>query len=155
MELDAGYVILRELLSDEARLDGILVIKSTNKATESLLRDISSSSGEMLDQLDQMAKSNPKLTMKFNGLPQVEVLVRDSIASRTGAMLLSSEDEEFEYLVLMTQDKALSYGFHLAKSLASMEVNSKASTQFSEMSKKLESLHSRVMIRLNSICGDD
>ena len=154
MELDAGYVILRELLADESNLDSILLIKSTSDSTESLLRDIAAASSDMLRQLDRMAASNPELTMAFNGLPQVEVLVRDAIASRTGMQLLSANEDDFEYLVLITQDSAMSYGTHLAEALAGMDSNAGASGEFKQMSERMSALHNRVKARLKSICDD-
>lgn len=154
MELDAGYVILRELLADESNLDSILLLKSTSDSTESLLRDIAESSSDMLKQLDRMAENNPELTMAFNGLPQVEVLVRAAIASRTGMQLLSANDDDFEYLVLITQDSAMSYGMHLADSLADMEPDAGAAGKFKQMSERMSALHNRVKERLKSLCDE-
>ncbi len=154
MELDAGYVILRELLADEANLDSILLIKSTSASTESLLRDIAEASSDMLRQLDQMAEENPELTLAFNGLPQVEVMVRDAIASRTGMQLLSSNQDDFEYLVLISQDSAMSYGMHLADALSDMEPDAGVARQFKQMSERMSALHNRVKARLMSLCGD-
>ena len=154
MELDAGYVILRELLADESNLDSILLLKSTSDSTETLLRDIAESCSEMLKQLDRLAENNPELTMAFNGLPQVEVLVRDAIASRTGMQLLSANEDDFEYLVLITQDSAMSYGKHLAEALAGMHSNAEASGEFMQMSERMSALHNRVKERLKSLCDD-
>ena len=107
MELDAGYVILRELLIDEARLDGVLLLKSVPDSTETLIRQIAKASEEMLKELDSMADGNPELTMAFNGLPEIEKAVREAIASRTA--MDPAHGDAFEYNAI-TQDKAMFYG---------------------------------------------
>ncbi len=152
MELDAGYVILRELLIDESRLDGVLLIKSASDSTESLIRDIAEASSDMLKELDSMADENPELTMAFNGLPEVEKAVREAMASRTAMELMGSRGDMFEHSVLLSQDKAMSYGMHLAESLSRMEPDITVSGQFMRMSNRMSALHSRVKDRLESLC---
>lgn len=153
MELDAGYVILRELLIDEARLDGVLLLKSVPDSTETLIRQIAKASEEMLKELDSMADGNPELTMAFNGLPEIEKAVREAIASRTAMDLMGSRGDAFEYNVLITQDKAMFYGMHLAEALSRMEDDTTASARFKAMSDRMSTLHSRVSTRLAEICG--
>ena len=152
MELDAGYVILRELLIDESRLDGVLLIKSASDSTESLIREIADASSDMLKELDLMADENPELTMAFNGLPEVEKEVREAIASRTAMDLMGSRGDAFEYSVLLTQEKAMSYGMHLAEALARMEPDIAVGARFKVMSDRMSALHARVTERLESLC---
>ena len=154
MELDAGYVILRELLIDEARLDGVLLLKSVPDSTETLIRQIAKASEEMLKELDSMADGNPELTMAFNGLPEIEKAVREAIASRTAMDLMGSRGDAFEYNVLITQDKAMFYGMHLAE--AAVQDGGRHHRQrarFKAMSDRMSTLHSRVSTRLAEICG--
>jgi hypothetical protein len=56
-------------------------------------------------------------------LPPAEVETRSSISKAKGKALLAESGKDFELQLLLTQNEALTYGEHLAKTAAKMEAN--------------------------------
>ena len=154
-EFDAGFTLLHDLLASEARVDGILMLKSATPETEQLLNDIAQASVEMRDQLDDMAKADPALTREASGLPMIESVAREGIASDTTLALLGAGSEDFEFLMLLSQEKAMSYGRHLARSLAASDPVPTRAEQFNLMASRLAGFHKRVMDLMIARCSTD
>ena len=142
-ERDAAYAILYELLDDEAQLDAILILKSSSPETELLIREIAASSAGMRDELKMMIDRDPDLTRTVTGLPVAEADARDRISNATASTLLTTSGEEFELLILITQEKAMSYGQHLAGALADQDDDQKRVESLRRMSSVMESFHGR------------
>ncbi|MEE2908067.1 MAG: hypothetical protein VX527_09590 [Planctomycetota bacterium] len=152
-EFDAGFTLLHQLLASEARVDGILMLKSAGPGTELLLKDIAEACVEMRDQLDDMAHADPTLTREASGLPMIESVARDGIASDTTLALLGADSQDFEFLMLLSQEKAMSYGRHLAQSLAASDPNPERAEAFKVMASRMAGFHKRVMDSLIARCA--
>ena len=152
VELDAAYGILYELLDDEAQVDGILLVKSASPQVEKLLREIATASSRMRDQLKEFIERDPALSGTVTGLPQAEAKARSSISAATAGTLLTSRDERFQVLILMTQEKAMSYGQHLARAIADQDQNRERADALNQMSISMKSFHDRARDLILSNC---
>ncbi|MBG79531.1 MAG: hypothetical protein CMJ39_02330 [Phycisphaerae bacterium] len=151
-ELDASYTTLYQLLDDESQVDAILIVKSASAETKTLLREIASSMKDMRDQLKIMIDRDVTLTGAVTGLPKAEADARSSISMATAADLLTADNQEFEILILMTQEKAMSYGHHLARSLARHDQNRNRAESLNRMSAQMKSFHERIRELILSSC---
>ena len=153
-EFDAGFTLLHDLLASEAQVDGILLLKSASPETEQLLKEIAAASVEMRDALNDMSRQDPALTREASGLPMIEAIARDGIESDTTLALLGSGGEDFEFLILLSQEKAMSYGTHLARSLGASDVMPDRAGQFNMMASRMDGFHQRIMDLLIARCGN-
>lgn len=120
-EVNDGYALLYGLLNDESNVDKLLIVKSAPPEIEELLRAISASAGESLNQMELWQKEDPQIDFTDSGLPQVEQRTRASIARLRTEQLLLHSGEEWQVIVLLTQSEAAAYISHLAKVIAEDE----------------------------------
>ena len=151
-EFDAGFTLLHELLASEAQVDGILILKTASPKTEQLLKEIANASVEMRDELDEMSSQDPTLTREASGLPLIESSARDAIESDTTMALLGAGEEDFDVRILLTQEKAMSYGTHLARSLSASDSNPERADRFGVMASRMSSFHDRALALLIERC---
>ncbi len=98
-----------DLLADERKVDGLLVIKSADSSIAELLKEIATACGEAADRLEAIAEAQ-EVPLDDSGLPPAEVRVRAEIASATTRELLFTSGATFERRILLTQVEALGYG---------------------------------------------
>lgn len=143
-----GYSLLYALVSDEAKVDGILIIKDASPGTKEAIKSIAARAKRAKEELDALAKSDRTLKLDASGLPAVEQETRDAISSQTAKLLLTSSGEVFEMNLLLTQYEALKYLSALSKALAEREPAGPRKVMLEELSTDANTLHEGVMILL-------
>ena len=139
-----GYALLFELLGDEKNVSKLLIIKRERPELRELIRDIAQRCGTAHEELERFAKADPGLNLKTNGLPAVEIGTRDAIGKTKAKQLLAESGKEFELRLLIAQHEALTYGSHLAGTIAKGESNARRAEFFRRLSSDLEVLENRV-----------
>ena len=139
-----GYALLFELLGDEKNVSKLLIIKRERAELRDLIRDIAQRCGTAHEELERFAKADPAPNLKTNGLPAVEVGTRDAIGKTKAKQLLTESGKEFELRLLLTQQEALTYGSHLAATIAKSETNAQRAQILRRLSSDLEVLENRV-----------
>lgn len=139
-----GYALLYQLLGDEKNVSKLLIIKRERAELRDLIRDIAQRCGTAHEELERIAKADAGLDVKTNGLPAVEIGTRDAIGKAKAKQLLTESGKEFELRLLITQHEALTYGSHLAATVAKSETNPERAQILRRLASDLEVLESRV-----------
>ena len=148
LQITYGYALLFELLGDEKNVSKLLIIKRERPELRDLIRDIAQRCGTGHEELERFAKADPTLNLKTNGLPAVERGTRDAIGKTKAKQLLTESGKEFELRLLIAQHEALTYGSHLAATIAKTEANAQRGQFLRRLSSDLEVLENRVMSML-------
>ena len=141
---DHGYALLFELLGDEKNVAKLLIIKRERAELRDLIRDIAQRCGTAHEELERFAKADRGLNLKTNGLPAVEIGTRDAIGKTKAKQLLAESGKEFELRLLIAQHEALTYGSHLAATIAKTETNAPRAQFLRRLSSDFEVLENRV-----------
>ncbi len=144
LQNDYGYALLSELLGDEKNVSKLLIIKRERAELRDLIRDIAQRCGTAHEELERLAKGDRSLHLKTNGLPAVEIGTRDAIGKTKAKQLLTESGKEFELRLLIAQHEALTYGSHLAGTIAKRETNAQRTQFLRRLSSDLEVLENRV-----------
>jgi hypothetical protein len=139
-----GYALLFDLLGDEKNVSRLLIIKRERAELRDLIRDIAQRCGQAHEELERFAKADPAVDVKTNGLPAVEIGTRDAIGKTKAKQLLTESGKEFELRLLIAQHEALTYGSHLAVTVAKGETNAERAQFLRRLSSDLEVLENRV-----------
>src|SRR5688572_18857675 len=139
-----GYALLFDLLGDEKNVSKLLIIKRERPELRDLIRDIAQRCGTAHEELERLAKADPGLNLKTNGLPAVEIGTRDAIGKTKAKQLLTEGGKEFELRLLIAQHEALTYGSHLSAAIAKSETNAQRGQFLRRLSSDLEVLENRV-----------
>lgn len=148
--LDHGYSILLELMKDEAKVDQILAIKSVSKGTNELLKSISATANDTIEQVNGSVKLQPLLLLGKSGLPTIESDARSRIANTQTVRLLVA-GESFELKILLTQEKAMGYATALAESLAAADPNEKRTKMMEAFAKKYADLETKSVDQITAL----
>lgn len=140
-----GYSLLYELLGKEKNVNRVLLVKRETPELRELIGDIAREADDAADQLKQFATTDPTLDLNQTALPFAERKVRSSIQSARTKELLTSSGGEFELRLLLTQAEALTYGQHLAKTLAAREGDLRRRLFLENVSRRFEQLHQKLM----------
>lgn len=116
-----GYALLYSTLDSETRVADVLRIKSPSEEVATLLRDIADFATRGVETLEGFAASDPSLGFDDDGLPEMETRARQAIESTTTGQIVFRSGRNFEFTMLMSQQKALSYISHLAGVLRAEE----------------------------------
>ena len=133
LELDRGYTLLDSLLTDESSVADILVIKSAGDDLTRLLEHISRQAGSDLAELRKLYPMEPAVDPSGDGLPRIESDARARIRNQQTALLLMSGGEDFEVLILLTQEKATDYVEAICRSLSKADPQKKRSEMLKGM----------------------
>jgi hypothetical protein len=129
-----GYALLLDLLADEAKVDGILAIKSPRAGVADLLRRISSEAASGAVFLRSHLADSPAVEPTTTGLPRLEVDARRRIEKDETPGLLLSGGRRFETRMLLTQQKAAQYAGALCAGLAAADPNQTRADELQAMS---------------------
>jgi hypothetical protein len=129
-----GYALLLDLLADEAKVDGILAIKSPRPGVAELLRRITSeaTSGEAF--LRSHLNESPAVDPGSTGLPLLEHDARRRIEKDETPGLLLAGGRRFETRMLLTQQKAAQYAGALCAGLSAADPNRMRAAELRAMS---------------------
>ena len=139
-----GYALLYDLVSSEKDLAKLLLIKRESAAINALIKDIAATAEGIQRQLDLFALEDPRLNLRLIDLPFIENKTRESIGAARAKQLLVSGGKKFELRLLLTQNEALTYGTHLAQTLAANESIPKRKTYLDQAAGRLRALAERV-----------
>ena len=133
VELDHGYTLLDSLLSDESSVADILVIKSAGEDLSRLLKNISKLAKSDLAEIRKLYSMDPSIDPSGDGLPRIEADARARIRNQQTKLLIMSGGEEFEVLILLTQEKATDYIESICRSLSKADPQEQRSRMLAGM----------------------
>ena len=145
-----GYALLHELVSKQKDVSKILIIKKEKSDVHAVIKEISVVSHEAAKRLEAFAAQDKSINLKARGLPLVEEKTRASIESARTKQLLGSSKRKFELALLLTQTEALTYGNHMAKSLAQIETEPQRRAYLNQLSGQLDGLYVKVLNLITS-----
>jgi hypothetical protein len=143
-----GYALLFGLLGDEKDVAKLLVIKRERAELRDLIKAIAETAASAHKQLEDFAKADRSLNLTRQGLPPAEGTTRAAIARTKGKELLAEGGKEFELQLLLSQNEALTYGAHLAETVAKAEDNPQRVKYFQQLAADLLQLRRRVSTML-------
>ena len=149
--LAQGYALLDDLLGDEKNVSKLLLIKRDRPEFKVLVKLISDKTGKAQKELEKLAKSDGHIDLKNQGLPNAELETRKSISKEKSKALLAEKGDDFELHLLLAQNEALTYGAHLASTIAKTETEPKRTQFLQQVSGDLFDLRNKVfsMLREN------
>ncbi len=150
-ELNAGYALLYSLISDEARVDGLLSIKSLPEPTENLIRQIAQRSREAKSKLEDLARQDITLAFNRQNLPEAEADSRRRIAEKLTRQLLFSNGVQLEVLLLATQFQSTNYGQALARSLQTMDHHPQRRQDLQQLAEDYDAFNKAILKRLETL----
>ena len=121
VQRDAGYGLLLTVLDQESEVGGILAIKNVPPATAKLVKSLAADAKKQSKAIKALAKQEPTITWKSEGLPVPEIEARSWIADRATVNLLTGSGLWFEVELILTQLKASEYITALSGALAGYE----------------------------------
>jgi len=139
-----SYAVLFDLLGDEKDVSKLLIIKRERAELRNLIREIARRCGQGHEELEGFGRTDSSLNLKAHGLPAIESETRAAIAKTKAKQLLTESGKEFELRLLITQHEALTYGAHLAASIAKTETNPQRAQFLRQLSSDLTALEQRV-----------
>jgi hypothetical protein len=146
--LSQGYSLLHHLMSQQANVDKILILKSASDPVKTLVRAIAAESAQARDRLAELMRGDGQLKLGDTGLPALEQAARDRIEGATARSLLTSGGAAFQTRLLMTQQSATEYAAALAHSLAAREQQPQRREQLQQMAARFDELHTQVVALL-------
>ncbi len=142
--LAQGYALLLDLLADEARVDGILAIKSPRPGIADLLRRISSEATSGAAFLRSHLADSPAVDPTTTGLPLLEVDARRRIEKNETPGVLLAGGRRFETRMLLTQQKAAQYAGALCAGLAAADPNQTRADELRAMADRWNAIEREV-----------
>jgi hypothetical protein len=143
--LSEGYAILQDLMRQEARVRGVLAIRTLTPESKSILNAIAVAAEDLLEDLASFAKQDTSLLGQDRGLPTVEKLVRDAIAGEVTRSILYGNQERFRKELLLSQIQATEYTRYLLTSLAELETNAERRALLKNKSLVWKTLRQRLL----------
>ena len=143
-----GYALLYDLLGDEKNVSKLLIIKRDRPELKNAVKQISERAGKAHKELEQFFKKSNEAILKDQGLPAAEVETRKSISKEKAKALLAEKGPEFEFTLLLSQQEALTYGAHLAKTIAAMETEPERAKFLQQLSADLVALRETTLTLL-------
>jgi len=140
-----GYALLFDLLGDEKDVAKIRFIKHPRPGVTTLLKEISRVSSDAHKQLELLGKADKSLNLTDPRLPKGEVMARKAISKTKTKALLSSKGKELEIQLLLTQQEAMNYGAHLAKTIVTVENQPQRQQFLQQLSEQLSQLEQKVV----------
>ena len=145
LQHDHGYALLYATIKDESEVDKVLVIKSPSAPVKEVIKSIGEFSRNTKASIESLAKENPPLAIKDQGLPAAETKARAAISSATSKQILLHGGKELEFRLLLTQHEALNYITYLSRTLAEAEPTPNRKQFLENVSKDATALHDQVL----------
>jgi len=147
-ELEAGYRLLSDLLGDERRVDGILLVKAPPAEVRRLIKDIAAFTGRSQDELEERSELPPRVALDRPAqLPRIEAATREAIDGEIQKDLLFGD--HFRVRLLISQAQALQYGRFLCQELGKADPNDERSEWLGEVAEGFEDRYERVVAALD------
>jgi hypothetical protein len=144
-ERNQGYSLLYKLMSDEADVGKIFILKGADDSVKNLVKEIGNGCQGAKKQLEEFAKQDAQLGYNTSDLPYIESRQRELQAKEEEKSLLFSSGKEFELKLLFTQAEAMNYAKQLCKALSEKEDNATRKTFLDNFAKQAADYHDRLM----------
>ncbi len=140
--LNGGYFLLHDLLSDEENVPFLLDLKTSPKDLQDFAATISKTSKEGLAAMDRMHEANPSLNFDKNPLPKIEQDIRASIKDeKQHQLLFGTKGPDFARAFLVSQAEASKYAANIAKVLAQQDPDPVHQRDLTRMSARWHELY--------------
>lgn len=113
-----------------------------------MIKAISETAARGHRDLENFAKTDRSVNLRKQGLPAAESATRAAIARVKGKDLLTEGGKEFELQLLLSQNEALTYGMHLAETVAKAESNPERAKYLRQLAGNLGQLQHKVVAML-------
>lgn len=143
--LNEGYSMLYDAVSKQKQTDKLLLIKLESKEVKTVIGGLSDAAERIQKDLDEAAKRDPRLELRLQPLPEIEVEARKSANFERLKDLLGQTGKEFERLLLLTQSGALNAERHLAKTLSEKETDPHRKKLMQEVSRVFDDQYQKVV----------
>jgi len=143
-----GYALLYDLVKDEKNVSKLRFIKRERPELKSLLQEIARVNHEACSRIEAFAKTNAAVDIRNQGLPIVEVQVREAIGKFKENAILHSKDKDLEVQLLLSQNEALTYGSHLAGVIGAGETDATRKQFLQQLATTLSGLQQKVFALL-------
>ncbi|MGD0140604.1 MAG: hypothetical protein ABSD28_17185 [Tepidisphaeraceae bacterium] len=120
-QLNEGYSLLHQLMSDESDVSKMLFIKHADEPVAGAVKEISGACKTAKSRMDDFPKTDARIEFDVPDLPRVEQESRDLDSSIEEKELLFSSGKTFELRLIYSQAQAMEYGEVLCKALAARE----------------------------------
>src|SRR5688572_27851952 len=97
---DNAYSLLFQLLNQEKDVSKLLVVKRDSRELNRLIKEISTVSGDAVDQLKKLRAQDRSLKLDAINLPPAETATREAIAATKTKELLGVSGDTFERALL-------------------------------------------------------
>ena len=153
LQRDAGHALLLDTLKDEARVGGLLSIKTVPPETATLIRRIATTSERSAKALESLFAGPPPIDSSRTWLPLPEIEARDWIANRTTIALLGGDGRTLEVDLILSQLKVTDYIAALAAALSKNEPSSSRRDELDRIRSEYVALHSAFRSRLGVLAS--
>jgi hypothetical protein len=143
-ERNEGYSLLDKLLSDEASVSDILIVKHADNSVSGLVKEIAAACGAAKNRMTAFRKLDRGLHYDLADLPTVEQKSRELESAVETRKLLDLRGSEFEVRLIVTQIEAMGYAADLAKALEAHEVDPIRKTFLTSLSDQCEAFRERL-----------
>lgn len=140
-----GYSLLYQLLSKQKDVDKLLLVKAEAGDVNSLVKRIAAVCAQGTEQMEKLSAADPTINLELEPLPAAEVAARKSIEGAKARALLLSGGKEFEVRLLLSQIEGMSYGTHLAATLAKGEEHPARKSYLEYLSDELRKLEENLL----------
>jgi hypothetical protein len=145
-----GYSLLYKLMTDEAGVSDILIIKHADESVSGLVKEIATACGTAKARMEAFAKIDHGLDFNVADLPAVEQKSRDLESGFQEHSLLGSSGSEFQVRLIVTQVEAMGYGADLAKALEAHEPDAGRKAFLAGLAAQCEGFRERLLKLLSS-----
>jgi hypothetical protein len=143
-ELNAGYAALYDVVSRNAGITALLIVKDESQPVHDLVTDVAEHCKQAKQQLEEFKKGDVLLNYNAMGLPVVDSKARASIDTHTTAALVTSFGRRFDYQLVYTQLRATSYIAGVAESLVNMDTNKQRRIYLKQLTDDFQKLNQRL-----------
>lgn len=143
--LNEGYSLLYDIVSKQGLAEKILLIKFESKEVKAVIKGVADAAERIQKGLDEMAKKDPRLELKLQPLPLMEVETRKSANFERVKDLLGTSGKEFERLLLLTQSGVLNSERHLSKVLSEKETDKERKAFMQDAYRQIDEQYRKVV----------
>lgn len=144
-ELNTGYALLHDSLSQQKHFEKLLWIKLESKELERVVERITGMATEAEAQLEQLAKRWPEITLQSpQKISRVEAEARSSMRRDRTKMLLAAKGKAFERLLLFSESGVINQERHLTRALLKLEENKERASVLDGISEKLDQAYNEL-----------
>jgi len=144
-QLNEGYSLLHQLMSDESDVSKMLIIKHADEPVAGAVKEISGACKSAISRMDDFPKADARIEFDVPDLPRVEQESRDLDSSLEEKELLFSGGKTFELRLIYAQAQAMEYGEVLCQALAARENDAGRKAFVTDLAKQCADFRDRLL----------